>query len=241
MAIHRLTLPFAQLRGTMHNAQRRQGLTLSDHATQGLNSRRYCPHQRPATDAQLRVRTAIAAAAKAWAALPSATADAWRALAAQLTRNNSLGYTYRLTGIAVWNQVQLYRQLDGLAISSAVPNAADVPPPVSWVIQLSFSLGILSVIAAAAAIVDPCYALLRITSSSTNQARRRQPGELRIPTANTALSIVKACSNCWIWDLAPNTVSLAENEFVGVEFVPMSPAYLPRPAQFFPLKQLIAP
>ena len=238
MAIHRLNIPFAQMRGTMHNLEHRQGITLSDAPTQGHNSRRYCAHQPPPTAAQRAIRGITGASAKAWSALPAATAAAWRVLAAQVTRNNSLGYTYRLTGCALWNQVQFYRQLDGQAIDPTLPPLLDVPGPCTGITQFYVGATNLIVIAYYTGIPDTCKALIRITNSSSNQARMRQHHELRIPTTDPTTSIVQANAWRFIWNILPTAVTLTELEWVGFEMVFMSPDYLPRAPWFIPLKQL---
>jgi hypothetical protein len=187
------------------------------------------------------VRARTGASAKAWSALPAATAAAWRTLAAQVTRDNSLGYTYRLTGIGLWNQVQFYRQLDGLAIDPAVPAILDIPGPCTGITQFHVGAGMLIVIAYYTGIPDTCKALIRITPSSPNQARMRQHHELRIPTTITSDSIVQANAWRFIWTIFPTTVTLTDLEWCGFEFVFLSPDYLPRAPQFTPLKQLFAP
>jgi len=241
MPLHRLTLPFAQIRGTMHNLEHRQGLTLSDAPTQGINSRRYCAHQPPPTAAQRAIRSITGASAKAWKALPAATAADWRALAAQVTNNNSLGYTYKLTGIALWNRVQFYRQLDAQAIDPTLPSLLDVPGPCTTITQFFVGAGNLFVIAYFTGIPDACKALIRITNSNPNQARMRQHHELRIPTSDPSLSIVRADAWRFIWNILPTAVTLTDLEWVGFEMVFMSPGYLPRAPWFIPLKQLYAP
>jgi len=241
MPIHSLNVPFSQMRGTLHNLEHRQGLTLSDHPTQGHNARRYCAHQPPPTAAQRAIRSITGASAKAWKALPAATAADWRALAAQVTNNNSLGYTYKLTGIALWNRVQFYRQLDGQAIDPTLPSLLDVPGPCTTITQFYIGAENLIVIAYYTGIPDTCKALIRITDSSPNQARMRQHHELRIPTTDPSQSIVQANAWRYIWNVLPTNVTLTNLEWVGFEMIYMSPAYLPRAPQFYPLKQLYAP
>jgi hypothetical protein len=211
---------------------------MSDAPTQGHNSRRYCPHQPPATNAQRKIRTLTANSAKAWSALPAQICADWRALATHVSRDNSLGYTYQLTGIGLWNQVQIYRQLDGLAIDATLPDLLDVPGPLTSITQFYRGATNLIVIAYYTGVPDTCKALIRISNSSPNQARMRQHHELRIPTTNTATSIVQATAWRFIWNLLPTAVTLTNLEWVGFEFIFMSPAYLPRAPQFFPLKQL---
>jgi hypothetical protein len=229
------------MRGTLHNPNPRTGLSLTDAATEGHNSRRYNPRQPPPSAAQRRTRSYTGASSKAWAALPAATAAAWRALAAQITRDNSLGYSYQLTGIGVWNQVQAYRQLHGQAIDATVPDPLDVPGPLTALTKFYVGATNLIVMAYYTGVPDTCKALIRISNSSPNQARMRQHHELRIPTTNTTLSIVQANAWKFSWNLLPTAVSLINLEWVGFELIYMSPAYLPRAPQFFPLRQLFSP
>jgi hypothetical protein len=241
MPIHSLKIPFAQMRGTIRDGNPRTGLSVTDAPTEGHNSRRYNPHQPPGTPAQRKIRTYTAASAKAWSALPAATAAAWRTLATQITRDNSLGYAYHLTGIGLWNQVQHYRQLDGQSIDATVPDPLDVPGPASTPITFEQDGAIITAKVKVNLAPNGSKVLWRATNSSTNQSRLRQPHELRIPTTSTPNSFATFAANWAIVSFTPDTITTTPAEFVGLSYTIMSAAYLPRPPLFIPLHVIETP
>jgi len=239
MPLHKLTLPFAQVRGTMHNLEHRQGITLSDAPTQGHNARRYCAHQPPPTAAQRMIRSITGASAKAWAALPAATAAEWRTLAAKVTANNSLGYTYRLTGIALWNRVQFYRQLDGQAIDPTVPLLSDTPPPITLWLDPYRAGPFLTLTVYCPGAVGGARVFFRCTASSTNQARMRQPHELRILSIDISESFQTVTAGMCTFAIHPDNLHVEGNEWFGAQFTIMSASFLPRAPWFIPLREIL--
>ena len=238
MPIFSLKLPFADFRGRVSTDDRRRGLITTSAPTQGHTARAHNPHKPPATPAQLAIRAHIANSAKAWTALPAATAADWRSLAQQITRNNSLGYTYRLTGIGLWNQVQHYRQLDGQAIDPALPLLTDIPPPPSALYWCYPDGGSINARLWSPAAPPASRALIRLTNSSPNQARLRQQHELRICTTDPADSFAQTYSNVYDWFFKWDTGIFLADEWCGLSFVCMSQAYLPRAPWYISLHQL---
>jgi len=241
MAIHKLRLPFAQMRGTLHSLDPRTGITLSDAPTQGHNARRYCPRQPPPSPFQVAIRTHIGRSAKAWSALPAATAALWRNLAYKITRNNALGFRYRFTGIAVWNQVQLYRQGTGLEILDTLPDFTLIPPPVTSIVALTTTANNFHIELNCNGFTNQSMVSIRFSSSSPNAARFRQPSETKFPYPAPAFYLPNVWNGLLNSTLAPAYVTqhLAPGEYLGLHLTPLSPQFLSGPAWFIPL-QLIS-
>jgi hypothetical protein len=187
------------------------------------------------------IRAWTGASAKAYAALDAPTALAWRTLAAQMTRTNSVGYTYRLTGIALWNQVQHYRLSCGETILATPPPLAELPGPLGTISEISSVASNLHIEATCPGYLDNCRVIIRCTASSTNQARLAQRHELRSPTGY-AIAFYGIVTSESINPTAANPVMhLDAGEYFGIEFTSLSPGFLPRPAWFIPKQLITAP
>ena len=238
MARHSLIAPFKQFRGTVAGPGADAKQILYDDIHRGRVSRNWTKTPNPKTIAQIMHRTWIALCAQSWRALPAATAAAWRSLADQMKRTNALGYTYTLTGINVFYQVNLYRQRDGQAINTAPPPILEIPPPIKSLDVFSSAAGSLHIEATCTAYLDNCHVLLKTSPSSTNQSRLRRPCDLKCPGlfGLGAFALVIAGA------IAYTDLSLAQHyaagEYLGISFTPCSPGYLARAPWFIPLQLL---
>ena len=83
----------------------------------------------------------------------------------------------------------------------------------------------------------PDYSRLfgRLTNGTTQQSRLFRPCELRIPCVNTEHAF------CWVNDEFANwgglleNVTIANGDFIGMQFTALSHEYLARPPRFIPL------
>jgi len=241
MPLFSLKLPFAFFRGRVSADDPRRGIITTDAPTQGHTARAHNPHKPPATPAQLMIRAWTANSAKAWSALPAATAAAWRALAHGITRNNSLGYTYRLTGIGVFNQVNFYRLSLGLAIATTPPPLIGIPPPVTRIDELTTVGGNFHIRLICTGFPEGSMVAIRFTSSSSNQARLRQRHELRSPYPVPATYAPNVWGGILNSTIAAPTQTLVAGEYIGIIFTPMSTGFLPREAVFLPVHIIGAP
>jgi len=85
----------------------------------------------PRTPAQTERRAQLTVLSQRWRTLDEALRSEWRALADELTRSDTLGMTYRLTGLQAYLQVNLWRALLGLAPQDNPPPQLAAPNPVS--------------------------------------------------------------------------------------------------------------
>ena len=241
MARLSLIAPFRQFRGTVSMPDAGAKQILYDDVHRGRVSRNWTKTPNPRTPAQLGQRTRIALCAQAWRALSAPDAAAWRALATQINRTNSLGYTYTLTGINVFYQVNTYRLMIFHTLTATPPSIADIPPPPTAIIWCHMKGAQLEVVVDCAGSKDMSYGVLRCTPSDANQARLRRPCELRFPTTDPADCFTSANSGIFHFLINPTLSPLNDTEWIGLQILSMTDDCLPRPPWFIPLIQLLDP
>jgi hypothetical protein len=195
----------------------------------------------PKTPAQVEIRGFLSAAAVAFKSLDPEDVAAWDALAQQMERRNVLGINYRLTGIALFVMVNSYRQMDGQEISDSLPNIDDVPPPYTSVTEFkSNSSSSVQITLDATGVSNGCKALLRLTNSLARASRKLRVNELRLPYISDSDNFATASSGSISFNAGEtDNVTVLPDQFCGFSITLMSPAYLPRAAQFTP-QQLIS-
>jgi len=210
---------------------------LYDDVHRGRVSRNYTKTPNPRTAAQLGQRTRIALCAQAWRNLSAADAAAWRALATAINRTNALGYTYSLTGINVFYQVNIYRLLDAQAITTTPPPLSGIPPPLPMpqAIALFGPPAQIVIQITCPGFPDLSKLFGRLTPGSTNQARLRRPCEVRIASIDTSQSFSQVIAQFTNWAPMLDNITINNGDFIGAQFFAMSRYYLPRPALFIPL------
>jgi hypothetical protein len=105
----------------------------------GLYARAKASPVQPRTPAQTERRAQLTVLSQRWRTLQESLRAEWRALANELTRSDSLGLTYRLTGLQAYLQVNLWRALLGIAPVDNPPPQLDAPSPVS-IVNFSFDI-----------------------------------------------------------------------------------------------------
>lgn len=241
MAIATLRPPFSRISGKITSAGTAAALIVSTSITTACTIRQHCETVKPATAAQRACRTKTGLSAKAFHNLTKAQADAWRAAAAEINRLNALGTRYTFTGINLFQQVNFLRQLNDEAITVTPPSLNNLPTPATGFQSTNYTAGTntLTIIVNSGSSVNySSRALLRITSSSANQARLHLPNECRIPTTDTSLSFAWNVNHKFSFTIHPDTVNMAINQYAGVQITIMSADYLPREPWFTPLLKI---
>jgi hypothetical protein len=85
----------------------------------------------PRTPAQTERRAQLTVLSQRWRTLDESLRAEWRALADELTRSDTLGLTYRLTGLQAYLQVNLWRALLGITPADNAPAQLDAPSPIT--------------------------------------------------------------------------------------------------------------
>jgi len=233
MPKHSLVLPYDKFRGGIKLPGRTTGLVLYDTPRAGLVSRQLVVPTNPKSTAQTEARGFLSAAAVAYKSLTVSEADAWIALAAQMTYTNVLGINYELTGIAVYIMVNTYRQYAGVALTDVAPDFDDIPPPYTAVTSFGLAATDLEVVIDATGVADGAFGFIRCTNSIDRESRKLRVNELRIPFATSSECFIASSSGVLTWTgNAPDLLTMANTEFCGFEVTLMSAAYLPRSSQF---------
>jgi hypothetical protein len=97
----------------------------------GLYARAKASPVQPRTPAQSERRAQLTVLSQRWRTLEESLRAEWRALADELTRSDSLGLTYRLTGLQAYLQFNLWRALLELAPQDNPPPQLAAPNPIS--------------------------------------------------------------------------------------------------------------
>jgi hypothetical protein len=97
----------------------------------GLYARAKASPVQPRTPAQTERRAQLTVLSQRWRTLDEKLRAEWRAFADELTRSDTLGMTYRLTGLQAYLQMNLWRALLGLAPQDNPPPQLAAPSPVS--------------------------------------------------------------------------------------------------------------
>jgi hypothetical protein len=97
----------------------------------GLYARSKASPVQPRTPAQTERRAQLTVLSQRWRTLDELLRAEWRALADEMTRSDTLGMTYRLSGLQAYLQVNLWRALLGIAPLDNPPAQLEAPSPVS--------------------------------------------------------------------------------------------------------------
>lgn len=126
MPIYTVKVPFDQVAGTISDSSG-GGLVLMNSPNAGAVARRYVKPTYSNTNLQIEVRGNLKLAAQGFAALTAVQAAAWNTAAADFRRTNSLGAEHKISGINLFAMVNMYRQIDGLAITTTPPTHLTTP------------------------------------------------------------------------------------------------------------------
>lgn len=103
-----------------------QGNTTASHNKFGSFTRNRVIPVDPRTAKQLAVRALIQGFSEFWRTLSQAQRDGWKFLGDQMTRLDTQGQSYTLTGLQAFTSLNMNRDVLGLAVSQDAP-ALDVP------------------------------------------------------------------------------------------------------------------
>jgi len=115
---------YSEIRGSVN------GVTYSRNRY-GLYARSKASPVQPRTPAQAERRAQLTVLSQRWRTLPESNRAEWRALADELTRSDSLGLTYRLSGLQAYLQFNLWRALLGIAPQDNPPAQLAAPNPIT--------------------------------------------------------------------------------------------------------------
>lgn len=199
----------------------------------------------PSSEGQSTVRSALTAAANAFLSITVAEKQAWADLAANLPRKDLDSESYKLSAIQLYIEVNLYRQLDGQAITDVAPtlatpafiSPADASIEVVTDTEKADADATLIGVAGTPAATD-LYAL-HLTfptylGSYTPKKTDLRYAVLDFETAIVAGSAITSASGFALTRLQqrfgaqwPDTVAQSDTWYVGARITPLTDEYLP--------------
>lgn len=239
MARFTLVAPFEKFHGKIKQPDQDSGLVAFSTAKAGNVCRNWVCPANPKSTQQTMIRGLFSAAAVAYKSLTVSEALAWRTLAAQINKTNILGISYALSGIALYQQVNVMRQLNGQATSDTAPTFADIPVPITAITSIEYADGTLTTVLDCTGLADGCLVLMRVTDSIDREDRLFRRNELRIGSTTETACFGTVSSDEATITTALTQVTVAATEYVGCEFTAMSADYLAR-SPWFVSQQLVS-
>jgi hypothetical protein len=188
----------------------------------------------PLTTLQQQIRAYFAAAAAAWKLVTDPEAEAWQNLSSQMGGTDSLGRAYGFYVNNAYMSVNLYRQLDGQAITDTAPAYAAEPGPTEITDVLWNDSDEIQVTFTHAAPVGAFF-LLQATPFLGSARRKARRNELRIPTTSLPASIVARAASPQVISVDPARLGLTAGAgYMGVRILTLSSGYVPGGELFVP-------
>jgi len=188
-------------------------------------ARAFVDPDNPESAHQILIRAYLTQAAQGFSALSSANADAWRAAAVGIIRKNTAGQDYELSGANLYSLINLYRLMDGQALT-ATPPALTAPGSITSITSVT-KTGTDLVIVAAHTLAATDFTFVRVTAPLSGSARLARPNDYRTFTATFAASIVPYAATPQTYTLPEDVLSIIATDYVGVELLPLGPTYYP--------------
>lgn len=238
MPIFTVLQPFKDVAGRFIDPVTNLGTVVFKNLKAGNVMRQYRIPANPKSTEQVKQRGYFAAASAAYKGNSTAECAAWIALAAEMERTNSLGTSYKYSGINVHNTVNVFRQMNGQALTKVAPAFADIPIPITSLTSFAITGGTLTVVVNCTGLADGALVFIRITPSIARQSRLARVNELRVPDATLTTCFHAVATNVCTFTITPDLVVPVTGQYCGLQLTAMSAAYLPREPLFIP-QQLV--
>jgi len=180
----------------------------------------------PQSSQQIAIRALLSASSAAYKSLTVAEADAWEALGIQISVDGPVGSTHGLTGIQAYNRVNLFRQLDGQAITDTAPAFED--PGNASAVDAEISTGdpTITVINITHTVTGGFFAV-RVTPALPSIPRKARKNELRYMSSDFIDSIVPLGASPQAVSLDHGQFSQAQGDNIGIEVIHLNADYVP--------------
>jgi hypothetical protein len=179
----------------------------------------------PDTAQQQTVRNYMALAAAAFQLLTDAEKTAWHNLGLGIDRVDKFGDTYHPSAIQTYQMVNVYRQLDGQAITDTAP-ALDEQPAIDSV-SGSVAGAVLTVSAVHSLAAAGELLLCRVTPPLPSPVRLARENELRFIDSTPADCIVANGATPTSIPMDIDNFTVAAADHIGIMVLTLSSGYLP--------------
>jgi len=179
----------------------------------------------PNTTMQQLVRGYLAAGAVAFQSVTKIEKADWESLAENVILADKYGQKFTPSAIQLYQRVNMYRQLDGQAITDTAP-AYDIQPAATSVAG-TIAAGDLQIdITHSNTPADVIFAV-RVTDTLPSAVRNARENELRYIDASPADCIAPGGVSPQSVTMDMDNFTVAIGDYIGVEIVSLSDAYLP--------------
>jgi len=178
----------------------------------------------PQSSQQIAIRALLSASSTAYKSLTVSEADAWEVLGAQMSVDGPVGSWHGLTGIQAYNQVNVWRLMDGQAQTTAAPEVSVAEAPTITDV-VSDGANLTGVRIQHSEIAGSHFGF-RLTAARTSAVRKAAKGELRFISTDFASSIIESDTSPQIWTV-PSPWSAPIGQYLGIEVTHLAPGYLP--------------
>lgn len=180
----------------------------------------------PQTTMQQAVRNYMSLASAAFQSLTAAEKAAWEAVGLLDDQTDSVGGKYNPSAIQEYQKVNMYRQLDGQAITDTAPSYAQWAAATS--VAASSAGGNLTVAVTHSLGAAGGFFAIRVTPALASLVRNARENELRyLETSGLPNCIVSQAVSPQNVIMAMDAFTISPGDYIGIEVVTLSDGYFP--------------
>lgn len=194
--------------------------------------RSYVVPLNPQTSAQIAIRSDLTSISEAYQSLTQAQADAWKAIAAFITRTGRLGLDYTLSWTALFQSVNSYRLQDGQSIAMNPPtfDSCNVPSGIESIVsddgdpsqQVDLTLTESSTPTTGSKIA------IRYTRDLGNAVRQARQTDFRYPAAPVDCILPRDVAAPYAYQITSTRLNILADTHIGVQLMVLTPNYYPQ-------------
>lgn len=188
-------------------------------------ARRHVLPAQPRTTAQVNVRAYLTAAAQAFGSISVAERAAWETLA-NLMVHSHLGFTYTPYAINAYISVNVWRQLDGQAISDTAPTSlAGFTGSAIGTVGYVAGTTVFSFILTHNGVATVGFWGISVTPTLASAQRAARPSDYRLGHATPADAIIAVAATPQTCEITVPIVTWANGDYMAIKVVPLGADY----------------
>lgn len=183
--------------------------------------------ENPQSPLQVAIRNYLAQSAVAYRELTAAQALIWSTTAAEITRTNSLGLSYELTGISLFCMINILRLMDAQVIVDDMPIIVKPIMPVGITSVILTTSVLLTIVADYTGNEDDYFGMINVSPPLPGEARQARPNDCRLLDPTIANNVVAVATNSVTFALAVTDSFYTVGDRIGIELTSWSDNYVP--------------
>lgn len=189
-------------------------------------ARRHVLPAQPRTTAQVNIRAYLSLAAQAFGSLTTAERAAWETLANLMTHTH-LGFTYTPYAINAYISVNVWRQLDGQAISDTAPTAlAGFTGSAIGTVSYVTGTTVFSFALTHNGTATVGFWGISITPTLASAQRAARPSDYRLAHATTANAIIAVAATPQTCEVTAPIYTWSDGDYMAIKVVPLGADYI---------------